>query len=67
MNGHDLRRAPGGQEQRVHGVNDVDFAGESLNRRPLQTMPREVEEGHWNAGVDDLKAGNHIGRQAVLP
>ena len=67
MDGHDLRRAPGGQEERVHGVNDVDFAGERLDRRPLQAMPGEIEEGHRNPGVDDLKAGNHIGRQAILP
>ena len=67
MNGHDLRRAPGGQEERMHGVNDVDLACERLDGRPLQTMPGEIEKGHRNTGVDDLKTGNHVRRQAVLP
>ena len=51
----------------MHGVDDVDLAGERLDGRPLQTMPGEIEEGHRNTRVDDLKAGNHIGRQAILP
>ena len=45
----------GRHQQRVHRVRDVDGAGKRFDRRPLQPMPREVEERHRDAGIDDLE------------
>ena len=34
-------------------VRDVERAGEPLDRRPLEPVPREVEQAHRDARVDD--------------
>ena len=51
------------------GVDDVDRAGEHLDRRPLQAVPEEVQHPHGHAAVDDAraKAGRGIGSRPVVP
>ena len=69
VHGDDARRAPARNHQRVSGVHDVDGSGEHFNRRPLQTVPEEVQHPHGHAAVDDAraKAGGGIGGRAVAP
>ena len=56
MNRHDPCGAPGGYQQRVHRMRDIDRAGEGFNRRPLESMPRVVEQPHRGPRVDDACA-----------
>ena len=56
----------GRQQQGRGGVRDVDAAGQPLDRRPSESMPRPVERPHRHTGVAGLDCG--AGRvQAILP
>ena len=59
--------AAGGNQQRVHGVGELDGTGERVHRRPLEAVPRVVQRPHGDAGIDDAGAGNDVRAQAILP
>ena len=56
MNRDDLRRAPGGNQQRMRGMHDVDVAGERLDRRPFEAVPEVVQDGDRHPPIDDARA-----------
>ena len=55
----EARGAARGNEQRVRRVHDVErAAGQLLDRRPLEPVPREVQQRHRDAPIDEGRAGN---------
>ena len=44
VNRDDLRGAPGGDQQRMRRMRDVDVACKHLHVRPLDSMPEVVQE-----------------------
>jgi hypothetical protein len=67
---HDLRGAPGGEQQRRRRVHDVLRAGQPLDRRPAAAMPAPGERGHGNPAIDHARAGQlgrGLGGDAVAP
>src|SRR6476646_6104542 len=45
-------------------MRDVEAAaGDPFDRRPPETMPRKVENRHWDAAIDSRGAGE-VGRRA---
>ena len=67
MDRDDLRGALRRHQKRMHRVDDIDVAGKSLDRWPLQAVPGQVQKGDRDARVDDRHAGNRPRRQAILP
>ncbi len=64
-----LRRVPRRHQQRVRRMHHVEApSGDRLRARPLEAMPREVEERHRHAAIDERDAG-HVRRrnEPVLP
>jgi len=69
VNRDHLRRASGGNQQRMRRVGDVDVSGQPFDRRPSGAMPERVEDANGNPAIDDLDAefGTQAGGRAVLP
>jgi hypothetical protein len=57
------------QQQRMRGMRDVvRAAGQRLRLRPLEPMPREIEEADRHASIDNRRACEcGSGLQAILP
>jgi hypothetical protein len=57
-----------GNRQRMSRLNHVECpAGQGFDRRPVQAMPRQIEQSHGDPPVDRQRAGNHFRRQPVFP
>lgn len=66
MDGDELEAACR-QQERVHGLGDVDRAGEPLDGGPFEPVPGAVQQRHRDPGIDLAGARNEPRRQAVLP
>ena len=54
VNRHHLRRGARRHQQRMHRVRDVPIAARKhLRRRPLETMPCEVQKTDRHSPIDD--------------
>ncbi len=67
VHGDDPGGAPCRHQQGMHRMRHVNGAGEGLGRRPLESMPAQVEKADRHPRIDDRHARNHAGRQPVLP
>ena len=54
MDGHDLRRPPCRNEQRMGSVHDVHRASERLDWWPFGPMPEQVEHTYRDTAVDHV-------------
>ena len=59
--------AAAGNQHRVHRVHDVGRTGKPLNRRPLEPVPREVEELDGKPQIGLRCARHRRRRQSILP
>ena len=69
VDGHDLRRGPRRQQQRMRRMRDVvRAAGEHFGWRPSEPMPRQIQQPHGHAAIDDRRACQvRIRREPILP
>jgi len=69
VNGHHLRGAARGHQQRMRRVRDVDGARQPFGRRPFAAVPEIVQNADGNPPVDDARArvGGDGRRRTILP
>ena len=65
VDGDDLRRAPGRDEQRVRGVDDIPTAGQRFNGGPFRAVPEIIQYPNGHTAVDD--AGPDVLRRSQGP
>ena len=69
VNRDDERRPPRRQDQGMHRMGDVErCAGDRFGRGPVEAMPGEIQQRHWNAAVHERGAAEiAVGYQTILP
>jgi hypothetical protein len=61
VNGDEPDGMPGGEQQRVQRLRNIDVTGKGFDRGPLRPMPQKVQHVDRDAAVDDLGAGKGRG------